>query len=36
MRPSNTGGEMAPDWDLEIGGLKSVKSVVEDMFGVTQ
>lgn len=36
LRPSKTSGETAPDWDLEIGGLKEVKTQVEDMFGVTQ
>ena len=36
LRPSKTSGETAPDLDLEIGGLKEVKTQVEDMFGVTQ
>lgn len=36
LRPSKTNGETAPDWDLEIGGLKEVKTQVEDMFGITQ
>jgi hypothetical protein len=36
MRPSNKQEDTAPDWLLEIGGLKKAKAIIEDMFGVTQ
>ena len=29
-------GDSVADWETEIGGLKAVKSQVEDIFGVTQ
>lgn len=29
-------GDSVPDWDTEIGGLKSVKEQVEEIFGIPQ
>jgi hypothetical protein len=36
MRPSNMSTDTTPDWTSEIGGLGKAKSIIEDMFGVTQ